>query len=78
MKWWLNIFDRHDFAFRWSFAEMAPTVSGVGYDWAVEQTGKSLDELIDSSGGDPGDEPLFTSTTTNGSIHVYARLWRRP
>ena len=28
-----SIFDRHDFAFVWSYAEMAPLVTGVGYDW---------------------------------------------
>ena len=33
-------FDRHDFSFKWSFAEMAPTVAGIGYDWAIKQTGK--------------------------------------
>lgn len=25
-------FDRHDFAFKWSYAEMAPTIVGLGYD----------------------------------------------
>ena len=34
-------FDRHDFCFKWSYAEMAPTITGLGYDWAIEQTGKS-------------------------------------
>lgn len=43
----VNTFDRHDFAFKWSFVEMAPLVVGLGYDWAIEQTGKSLLELID-------------------------------
>jgi putative DNA methylase len=45
-----NTFNRHDFAFCWSYAELAPTIAGVGYDWAVEQTGKSLRELIGLSG----------------------------
>ena len=40
-------FDRHDFAFKWSYAEMAPLVAGVGYDWAVEQTAKCIRELVD-------------------------------
>ena len=40
-------FDRHDFAFVWSYAEMAPLVIGVGYDWAVRQTSKCMDELVD-------------------------------
>ena len=41
-----SIFDRHDFAFVWSYAEMAPLVSGVGYDWATEKTAKCIDELV--------------------------------
>lgn len=43
----VNTFDRHDFAFKWSYAEMAIMVEGVGYDWAIEQTAKCIEELID-------------------------------
>ena len=39
-------FDRHDFAFVWSYAEMAPLVAGVGFDWAVGQTRKCIRELV--------------------------------
>ena len=45
-----GVFDRHDFSFKWSYAEMAPTITGLGYDWALEQTGKALSELIDLLG----------------------------
>ena len=41
-----NSFDRHDFAFKWSYAEMAPLVTGLGYDWAFKQTAKSIKELV--------------------------------
>ena len=41
-----SIFDRHGFALVWSYAEMAPLVSGVGYDWAIEKTRKCIDELV--------------------------------
>ena len=52
----VNTFDRHDFAFKWSYAEMAPLVVGVGYDWAIEKTAKCIDELVslvrpDAGGG---------------------------
>ena len=33
----VNTFDRHDFSFKWSYAEMAPLIVGLGYDWAIEQ-----------------------------------------
>jgi adenine-specific DNA methylase len=41
-----HTFHRHDFFFKYATAEMAPTVAGLGYDWAVEQTRKALGELI--------------------------------
>ena len=42
----VGTFDRHDFAFKWSYAEMAPLVTGLGYDWVIEQTAKCIDELV--------------------------------
>ena len=41
----VNTFDRHDFAFKWSYTEMAPLIVGLGFDWAIEQTAKCIDEL---------------------------------
>lgn len=41
-----NTFNRHDFAFAWSYAEMAPLIQGLGYDWAIEQTAKCIEELV--------------------------------
>ena len=41
-----NTFNRHDFAFCWSHAEMAPLVTGLGYDWAIGQTAKCIGELV--------------------------------
>ena len=41
-----NTFDRHDFSFKWSYAEMAPLVVGLGYDWAIKQTAKCIAELV--------------------------------
>ena len=42
----VNTFDRHDFSFKWSYAEMAPLIVGLGYDWALEQTAKCIGELV--------------------------------
>ena len=39
-------FDRHDYSFKWSYVEMAPLVVGLGYDWAIAQTAKCIDELV--------------------------------
>ena len=54
-----SIFDRHDFAFVCSYAEMAPLMTGVGYDWAIGKTAKCIDELVTlghpGAKGDDGD-----------------------
>lgn len=44
-----QIFERHDFAFKWTYAEMSPLITGLGYDWAIAQTGKCIEELIQLS-----------------------------
>ena len=41
-----SVFDRHDFSFKWSYAEMAPLVAGLGYDWTIGQTAKCIQELV--------------------------------
>jgi len=46
-------FDRHDFSFKWSYVEMAPSVTDLGGDWAIKQTGKCIKELLELSGSGP-------------------------
>jgi hypothetical protein len=41
-----SMFDRHDFAFKWSYAEMATLIVGLGYDWAIEKTADCIKELL--------------------------------
>jgi len=41
-----SVFDKHNFEFKWAFAEMTPLVQGVEYDWAIEQTHKCIGELV--------------------------------
>ena len=64
-----GMFDRHDFAFVWSYAEMAPLVAGLGYDWAIRQTSKCIKELVslvrpETQEFQPGllDEPSLSAT----------------
>jgi adenine-specific DNA methylase len=40
-------FDRHDYAFVWSYAEMASVRSGHGLRWSLEKTGKCIKELVE-------------------------------
>lgn len=65
-----GVFDRHDFAFLWSFAEMAPTITGVGYDWALKQTGKSLKELIELVGREDRSGEMFEAGSRAGEVQV--------
>lgn len=65
-----NTFNRHDFAFCWSYAEMAPTITGLGYDWTIEQSGKALKELIELTSGEAADQGLFAGKKTNNQITI--------
>lgn len=58
-----NTFNRHDFAFCWSHAEIDPLITGLGYDWAVEQTGKCVDELVNLVRPDASEEGQLIRST---------------
>jgi putative DNA methylase len=66
-----SVFDRHDFAFKWSTAEMAPLVSGLGYDWAFSSSCKCIEELIEMviprSAMSVSAGPLFSSSYEVGA-----------
>ena len=57
-----NTFNRHDFAFCWSHAEMAPLIAGLGYDWAIGQTAKCIAELVSLV------RPQATAASANGDL----------
>ena len=65
-----NTFNRHDFAFCWSHAEMVPLLMGLGYDWSINQTAKCIDELValvrPNANGSVGD--LFHEGSTETHI----------
>lgn len=63
----VNTFDSHNFAMRWSFAEMVPLIDGVGYDWAIDQVGKCIGELVQLVRPDLGKAALQQSSLDFGS-----------
>lgn len=69
-----NTFNRHDFAFCWSHAEMAPLIVGLGYDWAIEQTGKCTIELVDLLRPDIDAQSLKTASkqTQNSLLNIHS------
>lgn len=67
-----NTFARHDFAFKWSFAEMAPCVTGLGYDWVTRAVRKALEELIALIGHE------VPSSSGNGQQHFSPPAYQPP
>ena len=43
----VNTFDRHDFSFKWSYAEMAPAITSEGLNWVIDQTSDCIQGLLD-------------------------------
>ena len=63
-----GIFATHDFGMKWSYAEIAVTVRGLGLEWVLPETGKCLEELIEFSQGRddegyPSTAPLVAEVT---------------
>ena len=54
-----GIFATHDFGMKWSYAEMAVAIRGLGLEWALPETGKSLAELIAFTQLESGDGGIF-------------------
>ena len=46
----VGTFDSHDFGMKWSYAEMAVTIEGLGLDWALDEVGDCIGELVKMSG----------------------------
>jgi adenine-specific DNA methylase len=67
-----QIFERHDFSLKWTFAEIAPLVAGVGYDWAIEQTEKCIEELIELT------RPHEARTADGGELDFTGKSWVPP
>jgi adenine-specific DNA methylase len=66
----VNTFDRHDFAFKWSYAEMPHCLQGAGLSWAIKNTGKALRELTSLIGADKADDLLARASHQSGTIEI--------
>ena len=73
-----SFFDRHDFSFTASYAEMAVLVSGLGYEWALEKTARCIKELIElttlHSGVATHSGPLFAASSPPIPVNTNAQL----
>ena len=43
-------FDRHDFGMKWSYAEMAITIEGLGLEWALNDLANCIKQLVQMAG----------------------------
>ena len=48
-----STFDSHDFGMKWSYAEMAVTIEGLGLDWALDDLQDCIKDLVEMSGYPP-------------------------
>ena len=54
-------FDSHDFGMKWSYSEMATTIKGLGLEWALDDLGDCIKQLVRMAGHQQGD-------TSNGKL----------
>ena len=57
-------FDSHDFGMKWSYAEMAVTIAGLGLEWALGAIKDCISELAQMSGHQ---EPIDGTASLTGS-----------
>lgn len=65
-----SVFDRHDFAFKASYAEMEMLGDGSGYDWATKATTKAIKELVAMTRNRTPQASLFSATTSESSYTI--------
>jgi putative DNA methylase len=65
-----HTFHMHGFPLKWSFAEMAPTTTGLGYSWVLGQTGKALRELIELLGQSSENELQFSTPRPKPAVRI--------
>ena len=51
----VGTFDSHDFGMKWSYAEMAIAIRGLGLEWAVNDMEECIRQLIQMAGHQPGE-----------------------
>jgi putative DNA methylase len=67
-----SIFDRHGFAFLWSYSEMSALADGLGYDWAIEKTANCIKELTQLT------RPHDARAADGGELDFSGSSWAPP
>ena len=60
-------FDSHDFGMRWSYAEMAVAIEGLGLEWSLNDLSDCIKQLVELAGhNEPDDQPNQLMPTEEG------------
>ena len=65
----VGTFDSHDFGFKWSYAELAVDIEGLGLAWALSEVGSCIGELVKQSGDDASSNGEEMSLDTTIKSH---------
>jgi putative DNA methylase len=65
-----SLFDRHDFAFKSTFSEMAPVAAGGGLAWAIESALSSFEELAKLPRAEVTHAVDFTQGSATSLVHL--------
>lgn len=65
-----SLFDRHDFAFKTTFSEMAPTASGAGLAWAIENAASAYEEIAKLPRAEKCGPAEMTQGSATSLVHV--------
>jgi putative DNA methylase len=65
-----GIFDRHDFAFKSTFTEMAPVTAGGGLAWAVDNTCAAFTELATFSKAEKFTSPVILQYSATAVLEI--------
>ena len=71
-----NLFDTHDFGFKWSYGEMAISVLGLGLEWALNDLNKCIVEIVGLIGHNKNgaDGPIIVSETVPAPTALPTRV----
>jgi adenine-specific DNA methylase len=65
-----SVFDRHDFAFKLTFAEMAPVVASGGLAWAIDSAVSAYEEVAKLPRADGAKSVEMTQGSATSLIHL--------
>lgn len=65
-----SVFDRHDFAFKLTFAEMAPVVASGGLAWAIDSAVSAYEEVAKLPRADGAQPAELTQGSASSLIHL--------